>query len=107
MRTRAWRLVSAGIVVAFAVGLSGRLVERIRLGADAAETLAGVAAETASGRDVIRAALLDPQEKGLFARVAAALPPERAGRVGVTVYDAAGRPAAWAGRASDLPSPLS
>src|ERR1043166_5940618 len=124
MRTRAWRLVSAGIVVAFAVGLSGRLVERIRLGADDAETLArveaelrgrfdadastlaGVAAQTASGRDVIRAALLDPQEKGLFARVAAALPPERAGRVGVTVYDAAGRPAAGAGRVSDLPKPL-
>jgi hypothetical protein len=110
MRTRAWRLVSAGVVIALAVGVSGGLVERGRFGAGEAETLArveaelrgridadaamlaGVAAQTASGHDVIRAALIDPQEKGLFALVANALPAERAGRVGVTVYNAAGRP---------------
>ena len=124
MRTRAGRLVGAGIVAALAVGLSGRLVERIRFGGSDAETLsrveadlrarfdadaamlAAVTAQTAGGRDVIRAALLDPQEKGLFALVSNALPAERAGRVGVTVYDAAGRPVAWAGRVSDLPKTL-
>ncbi len=120
MRTGAWRLVSAGIVVALAVGVSGRFVERGRFGADDAATmarveaelrarfdadtamLAGVAAQTAARGDVIRAALVDPSERGLFALVAAALPAERAGRVGVTVYDVAGRPIAWAGRVSDL-----
>jgi signal transduction histidine kinase len=124
MRTRAWPLVGAGIVVALAVGVSGRIVERVRFGAADADTLArveaelrerfdadaamlaGVAARVAANRDIIRAALLDPGEKGLFALVAEALPPERAGRVGVTVYDAAGHPVAWAGRVSDPPTPL-
>ncbi|HXD72904.1 MAG TPA: hypothetical protein VN628_04180, partial [Vicinamibacterales bacterium] len=124
MRTRAWRLVGAGIVIALAIGVSGRLVGRLRYGADDAEmmarvsaelrgrfdadasVLAAVAAQAAAGRDEIRAALVDPQEKRLFARVAAALPAERAGRVGVTVYDAAARPLAWAGRVSELPKPL-
>jgi len=124
MRTRAWRLVAAGIVVALAVGASGRLVERARFGASDAETLARVEAElrgrfdadaatladiaarTAVARDVIRAALLDPAERRLFELAASVLPAERAGRVGVTIYDAAGRPIAWAGRVADLPPSL-
>src|SRR4051812_32625049 len=124
MRTRAWRLVAAGIVVALAVGASGRVVERARFGASDAETLArveaelrgrfdadavalaAIAARAAAARDVIRVALLDPAERRLFEVAAGALPAERAGRVGVTVYDAAGRPIAWAGRVSDLPPSL-
>ena len=120
MRTRAWRLVGGGIVAALAVSLSGGIVERARFGAADSETLvrveadlrarfaadasllAGISATTAAGQDVIRAALLDPTDKGLFDLVASALPPEQAGRVGVTVYDAASRPIAWAGRVSDL-----
>jgi signal transduction histidine kinase len=112
--------VSGGIVLALAVGLSGRLAERLRFGAADTDTLvrveaelrarfdadaavlAGVASRTAAGRDVIRAALLDPTDKGLFALVANTLPAEQAGRVGVTVYDASSRPIAWAGRVSDL-----
>jgi len=124
MRTRAWHLVSAGVVVALAVGVSGRLVERLRFGAADADMLvhveaelrarfdadaamlAGVASRTSAGRDAIRAALLDPGDKSLFDLVASALPVEQAGRVGVTVYDAASRPIAWAGRVSDLPKTL-
>src|SRR5665213_3190716 len=99
MRTRAWRVVGGGIVVALAIGVSGGIVERARLGAADTETLvrveadlrarfatdaallARVAATTAAGRDVIRAALLDPTDKGLFDLVERALPPEQAGRV--------------------------
>ena len=124
MRTRAWRLVGAGILLALAVGVSGRLVERFRLGATDADTLvrveaalrgrfeadaarlAAVASRVAAERDVVRAAALDPAEKRLFDLVARALPPEQAGRVGVTVYDAASRPIAWAGRVSDVAKAL-
>src|SRR3954471_6573019 len=95
MRTRAWRLVGGGIVLALAVGVSGRVVERLRFGAADADTLARVKAElrarfetdaaalaavasrTAAGRDVIRATLVDPTEKGLFALAADALPSEQ------------------------------
>jgi len=124
MRTRAWRLVGAGIVVALAIGVSGPFVERLRFGATDADTLvrveaelrarfdadasllAGVALGVAEGRDAIRAALLDPGDKRLFDLVARALPAEQAGRVGVTVYDGASRPIGWAGRVSDLPKTL-
>jgi signal transduction histidine kinase len=123
MRTRAWRFVSGGIVVALAVGLSGGLVERIKFGAtdddtlvrveaelrarfDADSTLLTAVATRAAGKDAIRAALLDPSDKRLFEEVSAAVPADQAGRVGVTVYDPAGRPLAWAGRVSDLPKTL-
>src|SRR5438132_1354112 len=65
MRTRAWRLVSAGIVVALAVGMSGRIVERVRFGAADAETLARVEAQL-RGRFDADAAML----AGVPARVA-------------------------------------
>jgi len=118
MRTRAWRLVSAGLVLALATGVSGGLVERLRFGAADADTLvrveaelrarfdadaamlAGVAKRIADGRDGIPAAVVAPGDKGLFDLVTSALPVERSGRVGVTVYDTAGRPIAWAGRDS-------
>ncbi len=124
MRTRAWRLVGAVVVAALAVGVSGRVVERVRLGATDADTLARVEAElrarfdvdatllaavastAAAGHDAIAAGLIDPSDKRLFDLVAAALPPEQAGRVGITVYDGASRPIAWAGRVSDLPKSL-
>jgi signal transduction histidine kinase/uncharacterized membrane-anchored protein YhcB (DUF1043 family) len=124
MRTRAWRFVVIGIVVALAVGLSGGLVERVRYGASDNDTLlrveaelrarfdadstllAGIAGVTAARKDAVQAALVDPIDKRLFEAVAAALPADQAGRVGVTVYDAAGRPLAWAGRVTDLPKTL-
>ncbi len=124
MRTRAWRLVTAGLLLALAVGLSGPFVERLRFGATDEDTLvrvrdelrarfdtdiamlAGVAARASARRDVIRTALLDPADKGLFALVADALPAAQAGRVGVTVYDGTARPIAWAGRVSDLQKSL-
>src|SRR5215475_329689 len=123
MRTRAWRFVSGGIIVALAVGLSGPLVERLKYGATDDDTLVRVEAELrarfdadstlltgvatrATAKDAIRAALLDPSDKRLFDEVAAAVPRDQAGRVGVTVYDPAARPLAWAGRVSDLPKTL-
>jgi signal transduction histidine kinase len=123
MRTRAWRFVSGGIIVALAVGLSGGLVERIKFGTTDDDTLVRVEAELrarfdadsalltgiaarATSKDAIRAALVDPSDKRLFDEVAAAVPERQAGRVGVTVYNPAGRPLAWAGRVSDLPKTL-
>src|SRR5215475_2779989 len=95
MRTRAWRFVSGGIIVALAVGLSGGLVERIKFGAtdddtlvrveaelrarfDADSTLLTTVATRAAGKDAIRAALLDPSDKRLFEEVSAAVPPDQA-----------------------------
>ena len=112
MRTRAWRFVGVGVVVALAVGLSGGLVERARFGStendtyarveaelrarfDADATLLATVARQASdgqGQDALRAALRDPNDKRLFESVNGALPAEQAGRVGVTIYDAASRP---------------
>jgi signal transduction histidine kinase len=123
MRTRPWRFVVGGIIVALAVGLSGGLVERIKFGATDDDTLVRVEAELraqfdadstlltgvtslAAGKEAIRAALLDPTDKRLFEQVSAALPEGQAGVVGVTVYDGAGQPLAWAGRVSDLPKTL-
>src|SRR5204863_8723070 len=124
MRTRAWRFVVIGIVAALAVGVSGGLVERVRFGATDNDTLLRVEAElrtrfdadsalltsvgslTAAKKDAIQAALVDPIDNRLFEAVAEALPAEQAGRVGVTVYDAAGVPLAWAGRVTDLPKSL-
>src|SRR5579872_7446975 len=124
MRTRAWRFVAGGIILALAVGFSGSLVERIRFGATSNDTLLRVEAElrarfdadaslladvanrTSEHQDALRAALLDPTDQRLFEAVADALPPGQAGRIGVTVYDGASRPLAWAGRVSDLPKTL-
>ncbi len=125
MRTRTWRFVGGGIVLALAVGLSGGVVERLRFGATANDTLLRVEAElrakidadssslaeiakfTADHQDALRAALLDATDTRLFNVVEGALPPGQAGRVGVTVYDPASRPLAWAGRVSELPKSLS
>src|SRR5579871_366994 len=124
MRTRTWRFVAGGIVLALAVGFSGRVVERLRFGATANDTLlrveaelrakfdadasslAGIARQTAEHQDALRAALLDATDKRLFEVVENSLPAGEVGRVGVTVYDPASRPLAWAGRVSELPKPL-
>jgi signal transduction histidine kinase len=124
MRSRAWRFVVGGIVVAVVVGLSGGVVERIRFGATDNDTLlrveaelraqfdtdstllSTVASQTLSRQEAVRAALLDPSDKRLFEAVAEALPADQAGRVGVTVYDGTSRPIAWAGRVSDPPKTL-
>src|SRR4051812_28878721 len=126
MRTRAWRFVGVGVVVALAVGLSGGLVERVRFGSTESDTYARVEAELRArfdadatllatvarqasdgpGQDALRAALRDPNDKRLFQSVTDALPAEQAGRVGVTIYDPTIRPIAWAGRVSDLQKTL-
>jgi signal transduction histidine kinase len=124
MRTRAWRFVVVGILVALGIRLSGGLVERIRYGATDndtllrveaelrtrfdtdAELLTSIATRTSSRQDALRAALLDSSDKRLFAAVADALPADQTGRVGVTVYDRAFLPIAWAGRVTDIPKTL-
>ena len=119
-----WRLVRAGLGVALVVGATGWALERARFGATdesavsrvegelrqrldaSADTLGTIASQVASHRDVIRDASGTSRDvaaiRRLFDVVDAALPEEEAGRAGITVYDAAGAPLAWAGRVSEL-----
>jgi signal transduction histidine kinase len=78
---------------------------RQRFGASA-ETLGDLAARSAGSSDLIRAARSDSAAaRRLFDALTAALPVEAIRRTGITVYDfPAGRPLAWAGRVSDIPS---
>jgi signal transduction histidine kinase len=118
------RIVGAGLVTALAVGVGGRALERVRFGASDAEAIARVEAEVqerfdasadrlaataaraAGERDLIRAAIRDTAAATeLFERLDAALPDDQ-GRTGITVYDPAGTPLAWAGRVSEAPAPL-
>jgi len=117
-------IVLAGLVSALAVAAGGWTLERVRFGASDAEAIARVKAETqqrfdasadnlgevaaraASQRDLIRAAPRDAAAAArLFDALDAALT-EDTGHTGITVYDAAGAPLAWAGLVSDLPGPL-
>ena len=116
------RVVRFGIVTAVIVALSGWIVERIRFGASdesaAARVEADLAARVAGATQSLQqtatslaaareTAAVDPrnppQVKRLFDLAAAAVPDEARNRVGVTIYDAAGAPIAWAGRVWDLP----
>ena len=112
----------AGIVAALVVGVTGWVVERSRFGADdaaalarverelrqrldeSAGTLGAAAARVSVARDAIDAAARDQKaHQRLFDAVDAALVDRDAETMGITIYDAAGTPAAWAGRVSDLP----
>ena len=116
------RIVIAGVAVALAVTLGGRALERIRFGASDEAALSRVEAELRDrfqasaatlGRmadaitprtDTIIAASRDQAvATRLFETVDAALPNEAAGRTGITVYDGAGAPLAWAGRVGEIP----
>lgn len=118
------RIVLAGLAAALAVAAGGWTLERLRFGASDAEAIARVEAETqqrfdasadnlgtiaarvAAQRDLIRAA---PRAIAAAARLFDALDAaltEDKGHTGITVYDAAGTPLAWAGLVADLPRPL-
>src|SRR4051812_44765562 len=120
-----WRLLRAGLAAALVVGACGWAIERARFGPTdqtalsrveselrqrldaSADTLGTMAAEVSSHRDVIRAASAASRDiaaaRRLFDVVDTALSGQEAGRTGITVYDAADAPLAWAGRVSDLP----
>src|SRR5580765_535200 len=117
------RIILAGVAAGLAVAAGGWSLERVRFGASNAEAIARVEAEiqqrfdasadslgviaarAAGQRDLIRAA---PRDAGaaaqLFDALDAALTEDK-GKTGVTVYDAAGTPLAWAGLVADLPRP--
>ena len=117
-----WRLARVGLAAALVVGLAGLAYERTRFGASdhdalerierelrqrfdaSADALVAIAETVASKRDEILAAPRDlAATRRLFDAVDAALPDEDAGRTGLTIYDAAGAPLAWAGRVSEPP----
>jgi signal transduction histidine kinase len=116
-----FRVVRAGAAAALIVGLTGYGLERARFGPSdqsalarveaelrqrfdaSAATLGAIAARLAAEPDTARAAPRDQAGlKRLFDLVAAAMPDDEGGRTGITIYDAAGTPLAWAGRVSDL-----
>jgi hypothetical protein len=116
------RIVSVGCALAVLAGVGGWLLERTRFGATdedavmrveadlrdrfdaSATTLGSLSAQLVEQRDLIRAATRDTDAaRRLFEVLADVLPPGSAASTGVTVYDAAGVPVAWAGRAVDLP----
>ena len=113
----------AGVAAAIVAGAAGYALERARFGASDQAALARVEAElrgrfdasaamlgSIAGRvaadSVVGTAAMRDQAgvRHLFDLAAATLPADDAGRTGVTIYDAAGSPLAWAGRVSDLPT---
>jgi len=115
--------VRAGVAAAIVAGAAGYALERARFGASDAAALARVEAELKSRFDASAASLgsiaarvaadaaVDTTAmrdqtgvRRLFDLAAATLPADDAGRTGVTIYDTAGSPLAWAGRVSDLPT---
>ena len=116
------RVARAGLVAALLVALIGWASERQRFGSSdqaalarverelrqrfdaSADTLGNLAARVASNRDALGAAPRDAAAvKRLFDACAAAIPSDQAGRTGISIYDTAAAPLAWAGRVSDLP----
>jgi signal transduction histidine kinase len=121
MRTLAGRLVVGGLLGAAIAAAAGRALELSRFGStddealsrveaefrrqfdSSADALGAMAAQVTAARTAIQQAQRDPATATrLFDVVSEALPAEQAGRTGITVYDTAGRPLAWAGRALDL-----
>ncbi len=116
-------IVRTGLLAALAVAAGGWTLERVRFGASDAEAIARVEAETqqrfdasadrlgaltarAGQRELIRAAARDAAAAArLFDALDAALAGDQA-HTGITVFDAAGTPVAWAGLVADLPRPL-
>jgi len=115
--------VRAGVAAAIVAGVAGYALERARFGASDAAALARVEAELRNRFDASAAMLASIARRvaadsavdttamrdqtavrRLFDLAAATLPAEDTPRTGVTIYDPAGSPLAWAGRVSDLPS---
>jgi signal transduction histidine kinase len=120
--SRILRIVGVGAVAALAAALGGWTLERARFGPSDQSSLGRVETElrqrfdaAAANLDAIAAGITADAEpartgprdqasiKRLFDIAAGAVPPQETGRTGVTIYDAAGEPIAWAGRVSDLP----
>jgi len=116
------RIVRVGIAAALVVGLAGYGLERARFGPSdesalnrveaelrqrfdaGAATIGAIAARVAADPDAARNPPRDQATlKRLFDLVAASVPEDEGGRTGITIYDTAGTPLAWAGRVSDLP----
>ena len=116
-----WRIVRAGFVAALLVGAAGWGLERTRFGASdrdalrrieselrrrldtSADALDSIAARLAERRDAIAGAPRDnAAARELFDAADRALPSQEIGRTGLTIYDAAAAPLAWAGRVSEL-----
>jgi signal transduction histidine kinase len=121
MRTLVGRLVVGGLLGAVIVGAAGLALERARFGASddeallrvetelrrqfdgSADALRAMAARVVSARGAIELAQHDPATVSrLFDIVSDALPADQAGRTGITVFDTAARPLAWAGQVMDL-----
>jgi signal transduction histidine kinase len=121
MRTLAGRLVVGGLLGALIAAAAGRALELSRFGSTddealarveaefrrqfdgSAEALGAMAARVTASRTAIQLAQRDPATATqLFDVLSDALPADQAGRTGITVYDIAGRPLAWAGRVLDL-----
>ena len=117
-----WRLVRAGIVAAVLTGVAGWTVTRVRLGGSddaavarirtelrqrfdaSAGELGDIAARVATDSEAMRAAGHDAgAARHLFDVVGAAVAGDQSARTGISIYDAAGTPVAWAGSVSDLP----
>src|SRR5438093_3812409 len=116
-----WRIVRIGIATALLIAAAGWVAGRARFGASdqtaiarierelgqriaaSADTLGRMTTQLISDRAGLEsAARVQPSARRLFDVVGAALPSEQAGRLGITVYDAADAPIAWAGRTSEL-----
>jgi signal transduction histidine kinase len=124
MRTLPGRLIIGGLLVALAVAAAGLVLERARFGSSdddalsrveaefrrqfdgSAAALGAMAARVASERAAVQPALRDPAAAAhLFDVVSDAIPADQLDRTGITIYDTANRPLAWAGRVIDLAKP--
>jgi signal transduction histidine kinase len=116
------RIVRVGVIAAIAAGLAGWALERTRLGASDEAALRRVEGELRARFDATAATLGSmaarvaadpaaaqpgPRDQAALRRVfdtaASVVPAEDTGRAGVSLYEGAGQPVAWAGRVSDLP----
>jgi signal transduction histidine kinase len=116
------RIVRVGVAAALVVGLAGYGLERARFGPTDRSAFDRIQAELRQRFDATAGALgaiaarvaAEPQAastaphdqtalKHLFDVVAAAIAADDASRTGVTIYDGAGTPLAWAGRVSEVP----
>jgi signal transduction histidine kinase len=116
------RIVRGGVAAALVAGAAGYALERLRFGPSAqtaldrvhaeirdrfdrsAGSLGAIASTVAAARDAMSAAPRDQTAiMRLFDLTASVVPAADGRRTGVTIYDAAGAPIAWAGRVSDVP----
>jgi signal transduction histidine kinase len=116
------RIVRAGLAAALVAGVAGYALERVRFGASDQSAVERIRAEIRDRFDrsagslvaIASAVAAHPETavdaprdqagiRRLFDIAAAALPADDSRRTGVTIYDTAVAPLAWAGRVSDLP----